>query len=87
MIFFILSVISQSSTTSNISWSLTDGATAIYKLCHLLLHTQCFFASDDITGITEGLQEGTEYSLTVTATLSITIILITTASTGELMPF
>ena len=72
-----ISVISQSSTTSNISWSLTDGVTAIsYAISYANTNTtQCFFDSDDITGITEnmytltGLQEGTEYSVTVTATL------------------
>ena len=49
-----------------------------YSISYFNTNTECFTDSDDITGIAasmtmyelDGLEEGTEYSITVTATLS-----------------
>ena len=73
-----VSVDSTSTTSLIISWTLHDSVTATsYTISYSNANTQCFIESyDDITGITEamytltGLQEATEYSITVTAILS-----------------
>ena len=67
-----------SQTSLNISWSLVGGVTATsdYVISYFNINTQCFNDSNDITGITAaktiltGLQEGTQYSITVTVLLS-----------------
>ena len=62
-----------------ISWSLTDGLTATSDYIISYSNTDCFTdAYDDITDISPsetmttltGLQEGTDYSITVTVSLS-----------------
>ena len=77
---FLVSVDSMSTTSLTISWMLDERVTATgYSISYSNTNTQCFTRSyDDITGITSsettytltGLQEGTEYSITVTAMLS-----------------
>ena len=72
--------VSTTSTTSlAISWILTEGVTATsYTISYINTDTQCFTDSDVITGIgandtmytVTGLQEDTEYSISVTAILS-----------------
>ena len=67
-----------SPTSLTISWSLVGDVTATgdYTISYSNTNTQCFTDSDDITGITAtettltGLQEGTQYSITVTVMLS-----------------
>ena len=67
-----------SPTSLTISWSLVGGVTATsdYIISYFNTNTQCFNDSNDITGITAskttltGLQEGTQYSITVTVLLS-----------------
>ena len=75
-----MSVDSTSTTSLTISWTLHDSVTATsYTISFSNTNTQCFPESyDDITGITGSetmytlseLQEGAEYSITVTAILS-----------------
>ena len=73
-----MSVGSTSTTSLTISWTLDDSVTATsYTISYSNTNTQCFTESyDDITGITgsertlAGLQEATEYYITVTAILS-----------------
>ena len=72
--------VSATSTTSLvISWTLTEGVTATsYNISYTNTDTQCFTDSDNFTDIganetmytVTGLQEGTEYSISVTAILS-----------------
>ena len=72
--------VSTTSTTSLvISWILAKGVTATsYSISYTNTDTQCFTDSDVITDIganetmytVTGLQEGTEYSITVTVMLS-----------------
>ena len=65
-------------TSLTISWSLVGGVTATgdYTISYSNTNTQCFNDSNDITGITAtettliALQEGTQYSITVTVMLS-----------------
>ena len=68
-----------SPTSLTISWSLVGGVTATsdYTISYSNTNnTQCFTDSDDITGITAtettltSLQEGTQYSITVTVMLN-----------------
>ena len=68
-----------SSTSLTILWTLVGGVTATshYTISYSNTNTQCFnYSNDDIAGIaaTEatlaGLQEGTQYSITVTVLLS-----------------
>ena len=67
-----------SPTSLTISWTLVGGVTANgdYTISYSNTNTQCFNDSNDITGITvtettlTGLQEGTQYSITVTVMLS-----------------
>ena len=78
----VLSVSGDSTATTSltISWTLDDSVTATsYTISYSNTNTQCFTESyDDITSITAsekmstltGLQEATEYSITVTAILS-----------------
>ena len=64
-----------------ISWTLDDGIAEMvesYTISYSNTNTDCFNDSDDMTGIVASetmytltvLQEGTEYSITVTALLS-----------------
>ena len=67
-----------SPTSLTISWTLVGGVTATgdYNISYFNTNTQCFNDSKDITGITAtetiltGLQNGTQYSITVTVLLS-----------------
>ena len=68
-----------STTSLTVSWTLGEGVTATnFTISYSNTDTQCFTVSNDITGIgasetmytVTGLQEGTEYSITVTAMLS-----------------
>ena len=68
-----------STTSLVISWTLAEDVIAIsYTISYFNTNTQCFTDSDDITDIAanetvytvHGLQEGTEYSITVTGMLS-----------------
>ena len=67
-----------SPTSLNITWSLNVDVTATgdYNISYFNTNTPCFNDSKDITGITAteitltGLQEGTQYSITVTVLLS-----------------
>ena len=73
-----VSVNSTTSTSVTISWTLFGEVTATsdYTISYSNTNTQCFTDSDDITGITAtetkltDLQEGTQYSITVTVMLS-----------------
>ena len=75
-----VSINSTSTTSLTISWTLDDSVTATsYTISYSNTNTDCFTGSyDDITGIAAsetmytltGLEEGTEYSITVTAILS-----------------
>ena len=71
-----------------------DGVIVNYNISYINTDTYCFTDSDDITGITEGsyeltgLEEGTEYSIIVNATLSNggtteDSIIATTVTAGE----
>ena len=72
-----VSVVSSSTTSLTISWTLADGLTANdYTISYSNTDTECFTTSyNDITTsqtmITlTGLEEGTDYSITVTVSLS-----------------
>ena len=76
---FLTKLVSTSSTALTITLALADGVKATdYSISYSNTNTQCFSDSKDITGITAsttvytltGLQETTEYSITVTAILS-----------------
>ena len=75
----VTSIVSSSSTTLVISWTLDDGVMVeSYTISYSNTDTDCFTDSDIITGIDgstmshelSGLKEGTEYSVTVTAQLA-----------------
>ena len=75
-----VSVISSTTTSLTISWALVEGVTAtLYSISYSATDTDCFTDSTtmipDIAGsetmyTLPGLEEGTEYSITVTATLT-----------------
>ena len=74
----LVSIDSISSTSVTLSWTLDDSVTDTgeYTISYSNTDTQCFNDSNNITGITSaettltGLQEGTQYSITVTVMLS-----------------
>ena len=72
---------SKSTTSLTISWTLFGGVTATdYTISYSNINTDCFTHSDTITDVPDSesdttytlndLKKGTEYSITVTATLS-----------------
>ena len=74
-----LSVDSSSATSLTISWTLDEAVTATsYTISYSNTDTDCFTDSDALTGIDgneimytlTGLEEGTEYFVTVTAILT-----------------
>ena len=74
-----VSVISSTTTSLTISWMLEEGVTATsYSISYSATDTDCFTGSNTIPPIAgsetiytlTGLEEGTEYSITVTATLT-----------------
>ena len=76
-----VTLVSTSTTSLTVSWTLVlaEGVTATsYTISYSNTDTQCFTDSNDITDIADSetmyivtdLQEGTEYSITVTAMLS-----------------
>ena len=74
-----MAVGSTSSTSLAISWSLADGAAVTgYSIFYSNTDRQCFTDSDTVSGIAAGetshtltdLEEGTEYTITVTALLT-----------------
>ena len=74
-----MAVGSTSSTSLAISWSLAGGAAVTgYSISYSNTDTQCFTDSDTVSGVAAGetshtltdLEEGTEYTITVTALLA-----------------
>ena len=74
-----MAVDSTNSTSLTISWSLAGGATVTgYNISYSNTDTQCFTDSHTVSGIAAGetshtltdLEEGTEYTITVTALLT-----------------
>ena len=71
-----VSVISSTTTSLTISWALVEGVTATsYSISYSATDTDCFTDSNTIPGsetmyTLTGLEEGTEYSITVTATVT-----------------
>ena len=89
---------SASKNSLNISWVLVEGVTATaFTISYSNTNTHCFTDSSTICDIADsdvmytltGLEEGTEYSITVTATLTggggteQDTITATTMATGE----
>ena len=71
--------VAASPTSLTILWTLAGDLTAIsvYNISYFNTNTQCFIDSNDITGgatatwkVLTGLQEGTQYTITVTVLLS-----------------
>ena len=74
-----VSVIPSTTTSLTISWALVEGVTATsYSISYSATDTDCFTGSNTIPDIAgsetmftlPGLEEGTEYSITVTVTLT-----------------
>ena len=75
-----VSVISSTTTSLTISWALEEGVTATsYSISYSATDTECFTGSNTISPTIDGsetmyrltgLEEGTEYSITVTATIT-----------------
>ena len=74
-----VSVISSTTTSLTISWALEEGVTATsYSISYSATDTDCFTGSNTIPPIAgsetmytlPGLEEGTEYSITVTASIT-----------------
>ena len=74
-----MALVSKSTTSLTVSLVLAEGVTATnFTISYSNTDTQCFTVPSDITGIAASetmynvadLQEGTEYSITVTAMLS-----------------
>ena len=75
-----VSVISSTTTSLTISWALVEGVTATsYSISYSATDTDCFtdsntmippIAGSETMYTLPGLEEGTEYSITVTATLT-----------------
>ena len=74
-----VSVTSSTTTSLTISWALEEGVTATsYSISYSATDTDCFtdsntipdFAGSETMYTLPGLEEGTEYSITVTATLT-----------------
>ena len=74
-----VSVISSTTTSLTISWALEEGVTATsYSISYSATDTDCFTDSNTIPDIAgsetlyrlDDLEEGTEYSITVTATIT-----------------
>ena len=70
---------SASTNSLNISWALVEGVTATaFTISYSNTNTHCFtdssticdIAGSDVMYTLTGLEEGTEYSITVTATLT-----------------
>ena len=75
----VQSVISSTNKSLTISWALEEGVTATsYSISYSATDTSCFTGSNTIPDIAgsetmyrlPGLEEGTEYSITVTATIT-----------------
>ena len=75
-VILLLSIIPSSSTTLIISWALEDAVMVeSYTISYSNTDTDCFIDSSTITSVETsyaltGLEEGTEYSITVTAILT-----------------
>ena len=89
------------STSLAISWSLADGAAVTgYSISYSNTDTQCFTDSDTVSGVAAGetshtltdLEEGTEYTITVTALLTgggsdEDSVTATTLAAGDILPY
>ena len=89
---------SSSSTSLTVSWTLNDISVTGYNISYSNTDTQCFTDSDTVSGVAAGetshpltdLEEGTEYTITVTALLTgrrsdVDSVTATTLATGEMV--